>query len=568
MSHFFLYEKQEVINKVSIENVFEKMGLSEKIEFEFDLFNCVLYKKVESDYFNYVSLKEDHYLKSAFVVGTFLYKKFGFEESLNKATEDYLKGEFDFKSCKGHFVLVFISGDKVEFCTDSLGVFRIFSIGSKLFSTSFLALAHSGQGKFTINRYALYERISCGFITAPDTILNEVIDLTFDYGQHRNAFILSNKIGAVLPGNESVEMQVRHLEDYFETVQNAVGNRSSILGLSSGFDSRLIAALAKRIPRLNFFTHKTGNVHKKDLAISKQIASELNKTLEVLETKNPLYISLNEQEELLSQLIYYYDGRSSINSGAFSETGTFNYNYYHLKSKLLGLNGKGGEILRNHYNFKNGNYEFRNWYEALVLFPFFHETFRKNIRDEILKFIEDKAKRRVNRKGKVWSKWEIQRYYSEVIQSDGEGSIVVAHNKITYYLAPFLDANLLRECYKSFKSSSSGFKFQSSVINRLSHSLAKIESSYGFAFSNPSSKQLIFKYIKGLMPLKLKLRQKKKEQKDENILALDLTKKTVTYLSDRFPEVNWEETMVNSIQRNVVFNTAFLIKHFEQREII
>lgn len=568
MSHFFIYEKHEAINKLSIDNVFEKMGLSEKLEFDCDVFNCVLYKKVESDYFNFVSLNVDQKLKAAFVVGTFLYKTFGFQESLNKATQDYVKGNFDFSSCKGHFVLVFIGNEKVEFCTDSLGVFRIFSIGAKLFSTSFLALAHYGQTKLSINRYALYERISCGFITAPDTILNEVKDLTFEYGQHRSAFILSNSIGDVSSGNESVEEQVRHLEDYFEHIHNAVGNGSSMLGLSSGFDSRLIAALAKRLPGLNFFTHKTGNVHKKDLAISKQIASEFKKPLEVLETQNPLYISLNEQEELLSQLIYYYDGRSSINSGAFSETGTFNYNYYHLKSKLLGLNGKGGEVFRNHYNFKSGNYLFKNWYESLVLFPFFHETFSKNSRDEILKFIEDKAIKRINLNNKAWSKWEIQRYYSEVIQSDGEGSIVMAHNKITYYLAPFLDANLLKECYKSFRLSSSGFKFQSSLINRLSHSLAKIESSYGFAFSRPSSRQLVFKYIKGLMPLKLKLLQKKKEQKDHKILALEITKNTLSYLSDRFPEVNWEETMVNSIQRNVVYNTAFLIKYFEQKEII
>lgn len=500
-----------------------------------------------------------------YVVGAFFYKNFLFKESLEQFLNDFVKNKIDDSKMFGHFALLIFHNHKLHIIHDALGAIRIFSnIEKTRISTSFLGLWFSSNNPLKLNRQAFYERLTSGYITAPDTLVESIRDNTYEDFETVNISKYKIKTPEYKKGKKDVPFQVKSAKDYFKKMFHLADGDPISLGLSGGFDSRMLLGLFLPYANKYLFTHHTQGVHGSEMKIAETLSKIAQNELNVKETKPPSQLAPEEAEKLLLNLIYYYDGRTANNSGAFSETGTYDYNFFHLKGKVLGINGKGGEVFRNYYNLPDKRFTFSKWYSCLILYPSFRFVFSNEQQKQMLKRIENKIADRL-RVGPRWSRWNIQRYYSEIRQADCESSIISAHNKITRYIAPYLDAQLLNLAYQSYEKSGNNSNFQIKFIKELNSELVKVQSNYGYPFSKIPLKFRMKEYLIKHLPLSVKHKRLEKFINPAQDLKLSSVEKVaLKFLEMNFPEIRGEYCFSYYAQRNVVTNLVYLLKEAQR----
>ncbi|MFA5619178.1 MAG: hypothetical protein WDA08_02590 [Weeksellaceae bacterium] len=495
-----------------------------------------------------------------YAVGTFFYKDFSFSDSLKFVLSDFAQDKLSNEEMYGHYVLLIYHDQKFHLLNDALGAIRLFSNAEKTrFSTSFLGLWFSQPQTLQLNQWAVYEKIAKGYICAPDTLVETIKDSTYEAFQLPFLIKHPNPETVYQKGTQSADYQISEIKKYYNRVFNLAEGKSISLGISGGFDSRMLMGLLQNYPNPYLFTHHTKGIHSNEKVIAQKLTESIGQKLHIKETPKADTLNPKEAEKLFKDLIYYYDGRTANNSGAFSITGTKEYNLFHLKEQVIGLNGKGGEVYRNYYNIANRSYSFQDWFTALELYSSADFVFNTEQKKQLLGKIHDKIRNRLSVE-KNWSRWHIQRYYSEIRQADCEASILSAHNKITRYIAPFLDAKLLKIAYQSYSIAGGDSSFQMKMIQKLNPKLAAINSNYGHNFMKIPLKLKIKESLVKSMPLKFRTERLKKVIKKADDLPLSETEKqALSFLKAHFPDINVDYCFSHYAQKNVVTNLAYLL---------
>lgn len=563
MSHFVIIPKKSSFDKQMLEETIQKMHLHRRKDFDTPRYSVMIHLKTNEqtdDDCLYVSGQD-----MVFMSGIFFYKDHNLHQSLEAFYQDLVNENIDTDLMHGQFALVSIVNGELKIFNDGLGCHRLFRNNNNgIISTSFLASWFSNQGAATANIDAIREKALSGYIVYPNTLVKEVMDITYEVikqdGLEKTYFPV--RAIELARGKENNHFQVAGLKDYFSNLSSFANNKTVSLGVSAGFDSRLLLTLIKDFKCRYLYSHLTKGVHNKEASIAKKLASKIDAELHINETGHPGQLPLDQQLDLLDELIYYYDGRTANNSGAFSVTGTFQYNYDHLKDVYIGLNGKGGEVFRNYYNHSGQAMGFQKWYEGLILYPSAMLMLGENERKELLDKIGSRLMTRLNVKDNRWGRWQLHRYYSEVRQPDCESSIISAHNKITHYLAPFFDHTVLRNAYRSFDAIGKSDRFQASLIAAISPALASVPSKYGYNFVEKGWKWRLKSFMARELPFRVKM--KKKDSAFKKLMGVNkpsdpLVISSLEQLKSIDRGMNWEPAFYHYAQKNVCFNLARMI---------
>ncbi len=564
MSHIILIPSRSSIDEAALDSTLEKMHLRRRHEFNTEDYRLIVHLKANA------AIDSDCLFTKGndvvFVSGTFFYGDLSPTDSIKEFYQDVLNGTIDARQMYGQFVIVAIISGHVHFYNDALGCHRIFRNSSNnVISTSFLVCWFAANNAAHINADALREKALTGYIVYPNTLVREVKDITYE--QFKSTSIQKNRFEfedlGKAKGSRPLQQQVDSLRTYFAKLKNIAAGKTVSLGVSGGFDSRLLLSLISQYRPLHLYTHLTRGVHDKEASIARQLAAKTGETLHIEETERPENLPEKDQLQLLDELIYYYDGRTANNSGAFSITGTYQYNHQHLQHVYLGLNGKGGEVYRNYYNYGNTGSSFSEWYETLVLYPSAERMLDRGYIDSMLNGIKSRLHKRLGINSDKWGRWDIQRYYSEVRQPDCESSIVSAHNKITHYLSPFFERSLVQNAYNSFEKIGGSDEFQASLIAAIDPQLAGVKSKYGYNFISKSFQAKLKDLIARNMPLNMK-RKKKRTSFDKltmtAVSADPLVSRAISVLKQADNTVNWQWAFFHYAQKNVCINLARLLE--------
>lgn len=491
-----------------------------------------------------------------YAVGTFFYKDFSFSDSLKFVLSDFAQDKLSNEEMYGHYALLIYHNQKFHLLNDALGAIRLFSNSEKTrFSSSFLGLWFSQPQVLQLNQWAVYEKIAKGYICAPDTLVEGIEDITYEVFQFQ--FLIKHQSLKISyqKGSQSVDYQISEIKKYYNRVFNLAEGNTISLGVSGGYDSRLLLGLIQSYSDVYLFTYHSMD----ETEIARKLSDAVGLNLNIKKTPRTSELKLSKSEEILKDLIYHYDGRTAGNSGAFSVAGTKQHNLYHLKDISIGINGKGGEVYRNYYNLSNRSYSFQDWFTALELYSSADFVFNTEQKKQLLGKIHDKIRNRLSVE-KNWSRWHIQRYYSEIRQADCEGAILTAHNKITRYIAPFLDANLLKFSYLSYDNAKRDSSFQMKIIQKLNPKLAAINSNYGHNFMKIPLKLKIKDSLIKSMPLKLRTeRLKIVIKKAEDLPLSETEKQALSFLKAHFPDINVDYCFSHYAQKEVATNLAYLL---------
>ena len=294
--------------------------------------------------------------KAVAVVGTIFYGQLSGSDAMRQLTLDVASDTIDWPSLWGCFAMVIATPDRTILATDRVGTCHLYHDSNyRAFSTSFLAIAEAIPRR-TINQTAVYDYVVQG---APHggTVLNEV--QLFDSGtvvEMSHDRRISYRPFPSIAADETMSLDVAArrcievLRSRFQVLANGFGNNIS-LGLSGGFDSRLILSLLLSQgvqPRL----HVYGGGDSADVGIAKEVANHRKLEIEHIDKSAfpivaPVAFSSTVARNYDQSDAYPTDG--IFNSGADLIT-----RQHTCANGELMLNGGGGEIFRDFFHLPLG----------------------------------------------------------------------------------------------------------------------------------------------------------------------------------------------------------------------
>lgn len=512
MGAFFLFATDtQDLALADVAEVFAKKGFAAPEIFDLGSMTLWLYRKQLVNEPNYVLYENGAAL---YATGTVIYKGLSYRETLQAVLQDYCRDCLDLNALLGNFALIFYVDGQVKILVDRLCAHHLFmDEAATRLSTSFLALLVSFPQPQPLNRMAFYEKIATGYIVAPDTLISTIEQITPRLQETtKNQYLtflmyppVQKDIELCTHGfDECVERQLANLIKVFNQIVPLARDYGADLGISGGYDSRLMFLLAQHVELpIALHTHLTANTpHEIDCEIVKKIADLRGTILRVVPTKRIVDYDEDEVAKILLDGLYYYDGRNGHNMGAFSETYTRDYKIRTLGENRLSLNGKAGEIYRNYYFTSRRRFDFRQWMRNHVYFSFAEEAIPDRMFwDSLHHFVINKMQPRldVDLTGDI-DLLTMRRYYGEIRAPDCDANINNAHNQLAFYFVPFQESAIIRAAYAATPYIGLSGKFEAAMLTRLDPEIAGMDSHYGFPLNREPLTHVIYSALRGYLP--------------------------------------------------------------------
>ena len=420
-----------------------------------------------------------------FIVGSLWYHLKPSGQMMNKLVKDLREGKLDTERLSGTFTLVYVSkiNERVNIYHDYYAVNRFYiDQNTKIVSSSWLTLMWLIPSyKRQLDKHATLENLVIGFNLGIKTWLNSIKRVKYKrqlpgyIKYHRNGQDSRSEYYSLKGNNfkystqKSAELVKRIINcklDGFEDV---------ILGLSSGYDSRLVtSALNKEnLKKLLLYTYdKTGDA---DLEIAQLIAGFLDKKIKIKTTFNSSEIEV--QENIYKRAFCFFDGQMGSMLQYSKEDYAKSYRDWLFGKYELHLSGVGGELYRN-YNYDNCqtlNYRFwiNHYFNGGKLNYWLPDSM------EHIDMIATEIKGSIGSDDDGISFYQRKRFYGEVFLSDWHGIRNSVENQYTNYYSPFTDPEIIEDSFRTIKYQGSGGRYEAAMINFLSHELASFPSEYG-----------------------------------------------------------------------------------------
>ena len=181
-------------------------------------------------------------------VGTPVYKHKSYADSLDAVFEDLKSGRFEYTGMYGSYVLMFYDGAHICFVLDDMRQMPLYSsCDGRIISTSFLACSKAYGGGLTINKMACLEKLCTGMITGTSTLFAEISRSLpesmkeIEIIAEAHSVLSSRRKGEAL--RSEAQMQIGCLYNELDAIAPLVGEYGADMGLSGGYDSRLMYGL-------------------------------------------------------------------------------------------------------------------------------------------------------------------------------------------------------------------------------------------------------------------------------------------------------------------------------------
>lgn len=494
-------------------------------------------------------------------VGTPVYKGRDHAGSIKALLEDYKAGSLLYDRLIGQYTILICHSGTVEIIRDPSGSKHVFTDkGHHLLSSHMLPLCRCIEGPLHINRRAVYEKFLTGFIMPPNTLFEEVVQADKSVEETMNSAETGIRFVHRIAGgsaahrsgklSDCISEQADTLRSYFELLRES-GRNGADIGLSGGYDSRLVLACLKKYTKgkLHLHSHSTENDHRNDLKIANQMAAYAGVPCHTVETKKLNHS--DHTDDVLRKSVLYFDGRDSFSIGGCGEVYTAVYRAASTESTPFTLTGVGGELYRNVFDIGRRRIRFDRFMKNKVFSDAFFRAVSGSLYHDISTEITDRAAARLSvRKHDRQPKTIAHRYYCEIMMPDAQGNALDAYNQVSRCVAPFLEPGIIAKGYEAIPFHRSGGEFEGKLIRYIDPGLAAISSSYGYPVGQRPLRAKIKEGIRTFIPASVwnrlsALVYRKKDQNDDASILAEVYANNRTlesaylFLVSLFPEISF-----------------------------
>jgi hypothetical protein len=451
---------------------------------------------------------------SVYGTGTFVYRRGGPEESLQLLLGDFIEGRFDHSSLLGHYFIFLFLPSGIKILTDGTGLVKAYNDNEGSYLTSSFLLAAKLHKRLTLNRAAATENLITGGISGPETLVNEIS--SFSIG----SFALFPDIEFVLPRigtaadepaseADAIRRQAELLGNYFSSCSKLAAGGGADIGLTGGFDSRLVLACARgNIHDLQIHSHYRP-AGSEEWRIARRIAEGEGISFTSPEVTPPEKMDDARLLRVIGSSFRFNDGAISLYCNWMEEYNTLEYRLSVLADKRLGISGIGGEQYRNQDRLCGKPWLFSQWLKYSYARKVSGRVFltAKDERDVL-----ERIKRKIysitgfSPDKRFISLTDLKRIQNEVIIPAYRGARTHAENRHSWYLSPFADFHVSTAAYGIIKFLKDSKRFEADLIRVIAPSLAAYPTDYGYDLvrGEPLPAKIFASAFENLLPGSLK----------------------------------------------------------------
>lgn len=491
MAGFFLTKgKNDRAIECAIQT-FKKRGFQKYHIFSTSCGELLLYSKQLVTVENYCVLPN----AAIYCVGTIVYKGKSYRESLSALLADFINKQVDESELLGSYVVIIDYRNETSILTDATGMYKLFTDQERSFlSTSFMAAA--ANTNCTINDLAVAEQLLYGFVSAPDTLVKEIIDINRCMDREKLTWVswLDSGTNATYSVSDSMEkgvqLQVEQIRKYMRSVSALAVEFGAECGLSGGCDSRLIyVSTNENGCQLNSaHSHKTSRIHNKEIEVVSKLTELYHTTLNIVPTEYLLDCDPETIDWVIRENTMYFDCRNAEAIGAFSQTHTRAYKKQVANGNGLTFSGIGGEIYRDFYYSSNRHINVKNWLESRIFLPAVREIFdRQTYNDTVKRIIEKIRMCTGNAPEARFSK----RYFDSYRIPQALSNVVHANNQESFFLAPFTEQQMVLAARSDEQWQDHCGEYEGKIIGAFQKAASMLMTSKGYSLSSiPASTKL------------------------------------------------------------------------------
>lgn len=586
MGAFLLFRSDADIDLRQARHSFTAKGFELPQEFPLGNMHLWLFKKQFASQDNFV---HDGAGNSMFVFGSLSYEGRSLADGLASLLTQFRSARMNQSRLHGAFCAIFHIDGKLSMLMDGFGVYRVYTDAQQsFFSSSFLAALSALRRRATLDKEALLEKCARGYLVGPRTLVKELKQLTLvTAAEFKNKDIqviypktqASGEAATALEREDALRLQLNGLNDYFRRISAFLPEKRVDIGLSGGYDSRLLLMLAiAHFASLQAHTHWTGSEHDQNRAIAAELCEANRLELRVIKTAPAAHLDRESFEAMADSSLYYYDGNCAYTIGCFSQTHSREYRIAVLNGCQLGLNGIGGEIYRNHYRTRTGQTNFRLWIRNRT---FYLNACRLIGEQRKINDLTDGIMERVFTLLGVPSKDMVsstflRRYFSEVRMPFCDGVVNHANQQIAFYFTPFTEPHNVRAAYRAHWFASKGDGFQIDLMKHIDPRTADIVSDRGFS---PCAQPFGFRLsgiIKSHLPEYLIAWRRQLQSARGHGTAfgplfsrlmkeMPLFRRAMEAVQDALPQLNWEVVQNDKAHVGNLFNTGHFLVRYQHK---
>jgi hypothetical protein len=404
------------------------------------------------------------------------------------------------------------SPGSIEITTDSGGLYAIFGDRETgVISSSLQAVCSQGR-KYPVNTAALCEQLITGAVAGRETCFQGIERMDgigpITIGKTQVTFRRFD-MGVPAPprkfrdARSCADFQLEVLRAYFQKIGQLSGARGVSLGLSGGYDSRLMLLLAKeaKIP-VHPFTFASPD-HTKEFEIATRLAELTGVPLRKVAVRSWTDLDAPALAANMDDALAYYDGRTNETMGTFGDCHTARIQRECRGEAAINLNGLGGELYRNRERLPPYGFGFMDWLAHYVIKPDADKCF---LSAQAYKSFLDQLSRKysgVLNSGalKRFDRHMARRWYHEVWLPCFAGPRLSAENRVGLALMPFADGAVSAAAFAATPFIGAHGEFEASLIRRIDEKIASMPSTYGPGFAPSSTSRRLRDLALALVPL-------------------------------------------------------------------
>jgi asparagine synthase (glutamine-hydrolysing) len=451
---------------------------------------------------------------SVFGTGTFIYRAEGPEESLKLLLDDFTGGRFDHASLLGHYFIFLFLPSGIKVLTDGTGLVKAYHDNEGSYLSSSFLLAARLHNRLTLNRAAATENLLTGGIAGTETLVNEINSFS------KASVRLFKDVEFVFPGENTQEYnlasrtvalqgQSERLLTYFRSCRKIAEGGGADIGLTGGYDSRLMLACARNhIPDLQIHSHYRP-AGSEEWRIARRIAEGEKIRFISPEVTPPQEMDDEKLYSVISSSFRFNDGVISLHCNWMEEYNTLEYRSSVLGDKRLGFSGIGGEQYRNQDRLYGKPWLFSQWIKYSHMRRVSGSVFQsRKDEHEMLERLRTKfyCILGFSKNKRFIDIYDLKRIQNEVIIPAYRGARTDAENRHAWYLSPLADFQVSTAAYGITGFLKDSKSFEADLIRMISPSLAAYPTDYGYDLvrGEPAYARILSSAFENLLPGSLK----------------------------------------------------------------
>ena len=504
MGAFFLYHRNSKIAKNLVDKLYELKGFKSPFRVTIGDYNLMLFRKQIVDIVNHFQIERNY----IFATGSLFYKGRNYIESLKNLLSDFINNCVDSQNLYGNYVIIFYNGIKkqITFCIDPAFIKNVYyDPDKKIITSDFLALIEAFPKAYSLNKIAVIENLITGNLISPDTYAKEIqkldrvnfISIETNYTGIKVQVFKPELVGDIHNFNSAIKNANDLLSNYFKSVKNLTEEFGAHIGLTGGFDSRLLLMHAKKhLKRLVTNSFWRGNSI--EYFNAKQLAKVAN--VDFFSFEEDTFIKPGN-EVMLKNSFYFFDGQIRSQNNWEEEFNLSDYTFRIASNHFVGFHGCGGEQYRNADRLIK-KISLKTFIQHEWMFKKCSNVFiDKKLKNRVYENIENKVRRLVDIQINKVGLNELKKIQNEIWNKSNRATRLNVLNQQQFYFAPFTEYQLSMAAYFYVPFLGNSLTFQIEMMKELDMELSGVPTNYGFnLLRGESFKYKFIPYIFNIVP--------------------------------------------------------------------